>query len=107
MLTFMLHIMVGENAEEEALDTLSAIERQSLHDAGRLHFSWFQHLRDPQRFTLFEQWESQEHLDAHLAKDPSLWNGFQHCLIEEPISEGLRTVADVRAERQTTSDGAH
>ncbi|GAA2267518.1 hypothetical protein GCM10010430_60860 [Kitasatospora cystarginea] len=92
MLAYALHITVRPGHEQQALETLGAIERRSLRDAGCLQFTWFQHDADPYRFTLVEQWESQEHLDAHLAQDQSLWESFLPALADEPRSELLRQV---------------
>ncbi len=95
MLTFMLHITVKSGCESEALSTLSAIEQSSHQDRGCINFVWLQHQDTPYNFTLFEQWESQEHLDAHLAKSPSRWDTFVPCLDGTPRSEKFRLVTEL------------
>ncbi len=93
MLTYMLHILIKQGCEDKAIDTLSAIERLTQADEGLVKFTWLQHEQDPYRFTLFEQWESQEHLNSHLKKNPSRWSSFEPCLVEEPRSESFRSVS--------------
>jgi quinol monooxygenase YgiN len=97
MITCMLHILVREGCEAEAIETLSAIERDAQRDPGRVQFTWLQHDNDPYRFTLFEQWESQQHLDDHLKRDPSRWERFVPCLAADPRSETLRGVSEMAA----------
>lgn len=92
MLTFMLHITVKEGCEAEAVETLTAIENEAHKDHGCLNFSWLQHEQEPHRFTLFEQWESQDDLDAHLNRDTSRWERFVPCLVGEPRSESFYSV---------------
>ncbi|WP_051844031.1 antibiotic biosynthesis monooxygenase [Streptomyces sp. NRRL S-813] len=95
VLTFTLDITVRTGHETEAIRTLTAVEAKARTDAGCVQFTWFQHVHDPYRFTLVEQWESQEHLDAHLAADPALWETFVPALAGEPRSTPLRPVADL------------
>jgi quinol monooxygenase YgiN len=95
MITCMLHIQVRKGCESQAIETLSAIQRDARRDAGVVQFTWLQHEDDPLRFTLVEQWESQQHLDDHLKKDPSRWERFVPCLAAEPRSEAFRQVSEL------------
>lgn len=92
MPAYNLHIQVKPGHEREAIRTLSAIERRSQGEPGCLSFTWFQHEQDPYRFTLVEQWASQDDLDAHLARDPGIWEEFVPALATQPQSESLRPV---------------
>ncbi|MCX3060162.1 antibiotic biosynthesis monooxygenase [Streptomyces beihaiensis] len=95
MVTFALHLRVKPGREAEAVAALTTIERRSRGDAGCQYFTWFQHDEEPLRFTLLEQWESQRHLDDHLAQDQSVWEAFVPALAENPVSQRLRPVADL------------
>lgn len=99
MLTFMLHIEVHESCVDEALDTLTDIERDARADQGVLTFTWLRHEGEPTRFTLVEQWETRGHLEAHLRRDPSRWERFTHCLVGEPRSETYDAVVELAAQR--------
>lgn len=100
---FLLHITVKPGREQVALEALTDIERRSRQDAGCVTFVWLQHHDDPLRFTLFEQWASQEDLDAHLAKIIPVWQEFEPNLAGEPVSEPVSPVADVKASQTTGS----
>jgi len=92
MLTFMFHIKIMEGCEKEAIKTLSEIENSAQRDKGCLNFIWLQNKSNPQKFTLFEQWENEELLDKHKNKSPDVWENFVRCLAEEPESEQFYTV---------------
>jgi quinol monooxygenase YgiN len=97
MITSMLHIRVRPGYEQEALDTLSAIERHARQDAGLVNFTWLRDERDLGSFTLFEQWESQADRDRHLNGDPARWERFVPCLAEAPRPETFRAVSELAA----------
>jgi quinol monooxygenase YgiN len=95
MLTYTLHIRVKPGHERQATATLATIEQHARTDDGCLQFTWLQHIADPRQFTLIEAWDSQQHLDAHLAKDPATWEAFTPSLAEEPVSWQLRPVREL------------
>jgi quinol monooxygenase YgiN len=95
---FLLTIDVKPGREDVALETLAEIERLSHQDEGCVTFVWLQHDDDPLRFTLFEQWETQEHLDTHLTRIIPRWQQFEPHLAGEPVSHQVRTVVRARAE---------
>ncbi len=90
MLSFMLQIKVREEFQNRALETLSSIEKQAHGHSGVVSFSWFQDIEKPLQFTLIEQWESQEFLDAHVQKIIGQWNDFVPCLDGTPVSTQLK-----------------
>jgi len=96
VLTFTLDIRVTPEHRATALDTLSAIEEMSQKDAGCIQFGWYRHDTDPDRFTLFEQWESQQDLDGHIEKILPLWEKFVHCLADDPRSVSMTPVVRSR-----------
>lgn len=95
MINFLLHIEVKPGCLAEAVEALTTIERAARSDAGVGAFVWSQHVDEPCRFTLFEQWNTEEDLQAHLRKDPSVWNRFVPCLAGEPQSHRLRPVQEL------------
>jgi quinol monooxygenase YgiN len=97
MITSMLHIRVRPGFEQEAIDTLSAIERHARQDAGMVNFTWLRDARDLTSFTLFEQWASQEDLDRNRHEDRARWERFAPGLAEPPRPESFRAVSELAA----------
>lgn len=95
MITCTLTIRVHEGRERDALRTLSTIEHTSVADPGCVAFRWLQDEQDPYRFVLFEQWRTRADLDAHLAKDPSVWEAFVPGLDGAPQPATYRQVVDM------------
>ncbi|WIM92816.1 putative quinol monooxygenase [Actinoplanes oblitus] len=95
MITCTLSIEVRPGSEERAIDTLSRIERGTRGDAGLIQFIWLRDEADPRRFLLFEQWATQADLDAHLAKDPSLWQQFEPALAGPAVAGRYHPVAQL------------
>ena len=89
MLSFMMTITVKDDCKQEARDSLSEIDSKANTHKGCINFMWFQHKDDPLKFTLFEQWENQKVLDAHKEKIIDIWEEFEPCLAEEPVSTEL------------------
>jgi quinol monooxygenase YgiN len=92
MVTFMFHIRVKPGCEGQALQTLSAIERESRTHDGCINFSWLQRTDSPYEFVLFEQWKEETALEAHKERSPGNWNSFVPCLDGEPYSRQFRSV---------------
>lgn len=95
MPTFLLHITVKPQHQGEALRTLAEIQRLSLRDEGCVDFTWLRHEDDVNKFTLFERWESRQHLDDHLAKIIPVWEQFAPCLEGDPVSQSVRAVTEL------------
>lgn len=89
MLSFMLNITVKKEFLDRARAALASIEAAAQGHEGKITFSWFRHIDDETRFTLFEQWENQQCLDAHVGKIIGIWNDFTPCLDGEPVSTKL------------------
>jgi quinol monooxygenase YgiN len=98
MPAFLLHITVNPGREKAALETLTDIQTRSRADRGCVAFTWLQHDSDPLRFTLFEQWETQQDLDEHLAGIIPVWKLFEPSLAGEPVSEPVVPVSGKAAE---------
>ena len=68
MLTIFFYITVKSGLEDEFSETakrLTQITREE--DAGCLAYIFHQQLGTPREYLLYEQWESQQHLDDHLS----------------------------------------
>lgn len=89
MLSFMLNLKVKKEFIGNAINSLGEIDRKANTHEGVITFMWFQHLEEPTKFTLIEQWENQNVLDAHIQKILNIWNDFTHCLDGEPVSTKL------------------
>jgi quinol monooxygenase YgiN len=97
MKSFLLQIHVQEDKLASAVTALTELEDQGRRDTGCITFAWMQHEKEPRRFTLFEQWESQEALDAHLTDGLlAKWNAFSASLEGAPESTPLRPVVTLR-----------
>ncbi len=94
MLSFMLSLKVKPDSIAKAQKALSKIDRQANTHEGVIHFMWFQHKDEPQRFSLVESWQNQQLLDAHIAKIIDIWNGFTPCLDGEPVSTKLTKLVE-------------
>jgi quinol monooxygenase YgiN len=85
----MLNIKVKDDCEQQALASLAEIDRKANTHEGVISFMWFQHIDEPLRFTLIEQWRDQDALDRHVAKIIDIWNGFEPCLDQDAVSTKL------------------
>jgi quinol monooxygenase YgiN len=97
MITRMLHIRVRPGFEQEAIDTLSAIERHARQDTGIVNFAWLRDEQDLTAFTLFEQWRSQADLDRHQNGDAGRWERLAPGLAGPPRPESFRPVSELAA----------
>ena len=95
MITCMMRIRVQDGHEQEAIDTLAAIERHARQDGGLVNFAWLRDARDIGSFTLFEQWDTQDDLDHHRERDVSRWERFLPCLVQEPVAETFQAISDL------------
>jgi quinol monooxygenase YgiN len=86
----MLHLKVKEECVDRAIASLGEIDRKANTHEGVITFMWFQHIDDATRFSLVEQWENQDVLDAHIAKIIDIWNDFTPCLDGTPESTKLK-----------------
>jgi quinol monooxygenase YgiN len=96
MLSFMLNLKVKKEFINNAINALSEIDRKANTHEGVITFMWFQHLEEPTRFSLLEQWENQNVLDAHIQKILDIWNDFTYCLDEDPVSTKLDKLIKVK-----------
>lgn len=96
MKTFTMTIRARRDRLAEVVRELSYYDQTGRGDAGNVVFQWLQHEGDPLSFTLFEQWSSQQALDAHLR--PALierWQALQPLLDGAPAGVPLRPLAEL------------
>lgn len=89
MLSFMLNLKVKEEDLDRAQEALGRIDTAAQGHEGKITFSWFRHADDQTSFTLFEQWENKECLDAHVSKIIDIWNAFVPCIEGAAVSTPL------------------
>ena len=58
-------ISVKAETREEAVQAALTMQRATQQEEGCLSYRFHADLEDPNTFFLFEEWESQEHLNAH------------------------------------------
>jgi quinol monooxygenase YgiN len=85
----MLNIKVKNDCIQKALAALTEIDRKANTHEGVISFMWFQHIDEPLRFTLIEQWQDQDALDRHVGKIIDIWNGFEPCFDQDAVSTKL------------------
>ena len=77
-------ISVKAETREEAVQAALVMQRATQQEEGCLAYRFHADLEDPNTFFLFEEWESQKHLDAHFKTEhmkvfrsviPKLFNG--------------------------------
>ena len=54
---------------DEAIAAMTKVAKATQQEAGCIRYNFYADLEDPNRFIVYEEWESQAHLDAHLASD--------------------------------------
>ena len=60
-------IQVDPDSRDAATDALLEMMRETRKEPGNLEYAFTPDLADPGLLRIFEQWESQEALDAHFA----------------------------------------
>lgn len=66
-----VHVLFAakEGREAQAAEQLNRLQKRSRQDTGCIQYEMHVSPDDPGRFMLYEQWESQAHLDAHLGME--------------------------------------
>ena len=67
MLTIMIHAKVKADQLDEFIELAALLTRETRGKRpGCLGYAFNQSIDAPQEFVLYEQWQSQAHLDAHI-----------------------------------------
>lgn len=67
LLTVIAYMKAAPGKEEELKAALEALIEPTSNEAGYVNYDLHQGVEDPATFFFYENWESPEHLDAHLA----------------------------------------
>lgn len=67
LLTVIAYMRAAPGQREELRATLEALVEPTLQERGCVNYDLHQSLEDPESFFFYENWESSEDLDAHLA----------------------------------------
>lgn len=67
LLTVIAFMRAAEGKTEELRAALEALIEPTSKEAGYVNYDLHQGTEDPRFFSFYENWESDEHLDAHLA----------------------------------------
>ncbi|MEH3075967.1 MAG: putative quinol monooxygenase [Quadrisphaera sp.] len=67
LLTVVATMRARAGKEEELRDALVSLVEPTSHEAGYVNYDLHQNLEDRCEFAFYENWESPDHLDAHLA----------------------------------------
>jgi quinol monooxygenase YgiN len=67
LLTVIAHMRAASGKREELRAALEALIEPTSKEEGYVNYDLHQGVEDPDQFFFYENWESGEHLDAHLA----------------------------------------
>jgi quinol monooxygenase YgiN len=67
LLTVIAYMRAAPGKREELRAALEALIEPTGQEAGYVNYDLHQSVEDPDAFFFYENWESDEHLDAHLA----------------------------------------
>ncbi len=67
LLTVIAHMRAKPGREQDLRDALTSLVEPTSKEGGYVNYDLHQSVEDPGAFFLYENWESAEKLDAHLA----------------------------------------
>jgi quinol monooxygenase YgiN len=67
LLTVIAYMRAAPGKRDELRAALEALIEPTSQEEGYVNYDLHQSIEDPDRFFFYENWESDEHLDAHLA----------------------------------------
>ena len=85
-------IFIHEGKRAEAIASMIAVAHGTQQEAGCLRYNFYADLEDEHHFLVYEEWESQAHLDAHLSTD----NPPAHMAAFRAASVGVRKSSAVK-----------
>ncbi len=85
-------IFIHAGTREQAIASMIAVAHATQQEAGCIRYNFYADLEDGHRFLVYEEWESQAHLDAHLSRD----NPPAHMVAFRKASEGVRKSSNVK-----------
>jgi quinol monooxygenase YgiN len=69
LLTVVAYMRAAPGKREELRQALEALIQPTTREKGYVNYDLHQSVEDPDRFFFYENWESADDLDAHLAND--------------------------------------
>ncbi len=67
LLTVIVYMRAAAGKRDELRQALEALVEPTSREKGYINYDLHQRIEDPDRFLLYENWESEADLDAHLA----------------------------------------
>lgn len=67
LLTVIAYMRAAEGKAGELREALTALVEPTSQEEGYVNYDLHESIEDPGRFFFYENWESGEHLDAHLS----------------------------------------
>ncbi|MDP9394176.1 MAG: antibiotic biosynthesis monooxygenase [Actinomycetota bacterium] len=67
LLTVIVYMRAAAGKRDELRQALEALVEPTSREKGYINYDLHQSIEDPDRFLLYENWESEADLDAHLA----------------------------------------
>jgi quinol monooxygenase YgiN len=84
--------VIKPGQRDEAISAMIAVAHGTQQEAGCIRYNFYADLEDPDKFIVYEEWESMDHLNAHLSAD----NPPAHMVAFRKASEGVRESASVQ-----------
>lgn len=84
--------VVHEGTRERAIAAMVAVAHATQQEAGCIRYNFYADLEDEHRFLVYEEWESQAHLDAHASAD----NPPPHMVAFRKANEGVRKSGSIK-----------
>jgi quinol monooxygenase YgiN len=69
MLIIQGDFTVKADRRDEAIQAMIDVAQATQQEAGCIRYNFYADLENPTRFIVYEEWESQAHLDTHLSQD--------------------------------------
>ena len=85
-------IFINEGKRAQAIADMIAVAHGTQQEAGCIRYNFYADLEDEHHFIVYEEWESQEHLNVHLSSD----NPPAHMVAFRKASEGVRKSSNVK-----------
>ena len=83
--------IIKPGKRDEAIAAMIDVAKATQQEAGCIRYNFYADLENPNKFIVYEEWESQAHLDVHLSQD----NPPAHMVRFREANEGIRESADV------------
>jgi quinol monooxygenase YgiN len=69
MIVVQGELIYKQGKREEAIAAMTKVAKATQQEAGCIRYNFYADLEDPNKFIVYEEWESLEHLNAHTSAD--------------------------------------